>query len=112
MLGSLPCRQPVPDWSPLLPGTALWALALYLPLSGPLGRLEQALAEGPLDERLQQVALTVSSLLLALGVGAVTDLGLSWALGPSWASSLGLMAVLAGAFWALSGRGKDDPPAT
>ena len=104
-----PCPKPVPDWSPLLPGTALWALALYLPLTGPLARLEQALAEGPLDERVQQLALVVSSLLLALAVGAITDLGFSWILGPSWATSLGLMAVLAGAFWALGGRSNEGP---
>jgi hypothetical protein len=45
------------DWTPLLPGTALWALALYLPLSVPLGRFEQALAEFGLKEGLQQLAL-------------------------------------------------------
>jgi protein-S-isoprenylcysteine O-methyltransferase Ste14 len=111
MLGSFLCPQPVSDWSPLLTGTTLWALALYLPLTGPLTRLEQALAEGPLDEQIQQIALIVCSLLLALAVGAITDLGLSWALGPSWASSLGLMAVLAGAFWALSSRGNEGPRA-
>jgi hypothetical protein len=101
----------VPDWSPLLPGTALWALALYLPLTGPLARLEQALAEGPLNEQLQLIALILSSLLLALAVGAITDLGFSWILGPAWATSLGLMAVLAGAFWALSSRGNEGPRA-
>ena len=92
------------DWSSLVPGTALWALALYLPLSGPLGRFEAALAAGPLAEGLQQVALLVSSLLLALAVGGLTQLGLSWMLSPSWAASLGLMAVLAGAFWTLVSR--------
>ncbi|MCP9849533.1 hypothetical protein [Cyanobium sp. Morenito 9A2] len=97
----------MPDWSPLLPGTALWALALYLPLSAPLARLEQALGEGPLDERLQQVTLIVSSLLLALVVGLITDLVLSWALGPAWASSLGLMAVLASLLWALADRSRE-----
>jgi hypothetical protein len=92
------------ELSSLLPGTALWALALYLPLSLPLSRLEEALAEGPLSEGLRQIVLLLSSVLLAVAVGAITQLGLSWALSPSWAASLGLMAVLAGAFWTLASR--------
>ncbi len=96
------------DWSSLLPGTALWALALYLPLSLPLARFEAALAEGPLGEGLRQLALLVSSLLLALVVGGLAQLGLSWALSPSWAASLGLMAVLAGAFWTLASRREES----
>ncbi|WP_255120058.1 hypothetical protein [Synechococcus sp. Cruz CV-v-12] len=95
------------DWSNLLPGMALWALALYLPLSVPLGRFEAALAEGPLGEGLRQIALLVSSLLLAGAVGGATQLGLSWALSPSWAASLGLMAVLSAAFWTLASRRGD-----
>ena len=63
------------DWSSLLSGGALWALALYLPLTVPLARFEEALAEGPLNEGLRQLALVVSSLLLALAVGG----------SPSWA---------------------------
>jgi hypothetical protein len=92
------------DSSSLLPGTALWALALYLPLSLPLARLDEALAEGPLPEGLRVTALLLSSVLLAFAVGGITQLGLSWALSPSWAASLGLMAVLAGAFWTLASR--------
>jgi hypothetical protein len=107
MLGSSRC-WPVPtvgpDWSSLAPGIALWALALYLPLSGPLSRLEASLAAGSLPPALQQLALVVSSLLLALAVGLVSVLVLGWALGPGWASSLGLMAVLAGGFWSLASR--------
>ncbi len=72
---------------PPAPGIALWALALYLPLSVPLQRLEQALAEGSLGETAQQVVLTLSSLLLALGCGAVVEVALGWALGPGWATS-------------------------
>ena len=97
-----------PDWSVLLPGTALWALALYIPLSAPLTRLERVLAEGPLSDGQQQVVLIVSSLLLALGVGAVTNGGIGWALGPGWGTSLGLMAALAGLFWGLTDR--QNPP--
>jgi hypothetical protein len=92
------------ELSSLLPGTALWALALYLPLSQPLARLEEALAEGALGEGVRQIVLVLSSVLLAVAVGAITQLGLSWALSPSWAASLGLMAVLAGAFWTLASR--------
>ncbi|MFM7640752.1 MAG: hypothetical protein ACKO45_04290 [Cyanobium sp.] len=97
-----------PDWSFLLPGTALWALALYVPLSGPLGRLEKVLAEGTLPDDQQQLVLLVSSLLLALVVGGLTNVGLGWALGPSWGTSLGLMAALAGLFWSLADR--QEPP--
>jgi hypothetical protein len=97
----------LPDWIPnswtlLLPGTALWALAVYLPLSGPLSRLEEALAAGPLAEDTQQLLLVGSSLLLALAVGAITNLALGWALGPGWGTSLGLMAALYGLFWGLA----------
>ena len=99
------------DLSPLLPGMALWALALYLPLSVPLGRLEQALAEGSLEEVLQQLVLVGSSLLLALAVGLVAELVLSWALGPGWAGSLGLIAVLGGFSISLAaGRNNDSKP--
>jgi len=96
------------EWSSLLPGTALWALALYLPLSLPLARLEEALTQGPLSEGLRQIVLLLSSVMLAFAVGGITQLGLSWALSPSWAASLGLMAVLAGAFWTLASRRDDN----
>lgn len=95
------------DLSPLLPGVALWALALYLPLSVPLGRLEQVLAEGSLDQGLQQLVLVSGSLLLALVVGLGVELLLSWALGPGWAGSLGLIAVLAGLSLSFA-AGRDD----
>jgi hypothetical protein len=47
---------------------------------------------------------------LALAVGLGCEVVLSWVLGPGWASSLGLIAVLAGLFWSVAGR-DDDPPA-
>lgn len=97
-----------PDWTLLLPGTALWALALYLPLSIPLTRLEDALAAGPLGESTQQLLLVLSSLLLALAVGALANLGLGWALGPGWGTSLGLMAALYGLFWGLAASRNSD----
>jgi hypothetical protein len=104
----LPLPLTSPDWSPFLPGIALWALALYLPLSGPLGRLEEALTTGPLPGAAQQLVLVVSSLLLALAIGVLADLALSWALGPDWASSLGLIAAGWGLFTALASRARED----
>jgi hypothetical protein len=111
MLGSsrqAPVPTVGPDWSALAPGIALWALALYLPLSGPLGRLETSLAEGALPPALQQLVLVLSSLLLALAMGVVSVLVVSWALGPGWAASMGLIAVLSGGFWALASRRDND----
>ena len=108
-----PPAAPLPDWIPnswtlLLPGTALWALAFYLPLSGPLSRLEEALASGPLTENTQQLVLVASSLLLAVAVGALFNLAVGWALGPSWGTSLGLMAALYGLFWGLASSRNDQ----
>jgi protein-S-isoprenylcysteine O-methyltransferase Ste14 len=92
------------DWRPLVPGMALWALALYLPLSRPLSRMEESMASGRLDLRTQELVLVLSSLSLALAVGMVVEIVICWALGPGWASSLGLMAVLAGLFLSLADR--------
>ena len=83
---------------------ALWAFALYLPLSAPLRRMEDSLAAAGMDEGAQQVVLVVSSLMLALAVGVVCEIGLCWLLGPGWASSLGLVAALAGFVLSLSVR--------
>jgi protein-S-isoprenylcysteine O-methyltransferase Ste14 len=97
----------VPDWIPdswtlLLPGSALWALALYIPLSAPLSRMEESLASTSLTEDSRQAVLVVASLLLALVVGVGVNLVLGWALGPGWGTSLGLMAALYGLFWGLA----------
>lgn len=96
------------DWIPLLPGIALWALALYLPLSLPIGTFEETLQTGPLDATSREVVLVLSSLALALAVGVVVELVLCWALGPGWSSSLGLMAVLAGLSWSLADRFRNE----
>jgi len=102
MLGSLAGVLFMQEWSgaigpltdpAILRGGLFWALALYLPLSGPLQRLEESLAQGPLNSSGQQIALIVSSLLLALAVGLVTQLLLTWTLGPGWGSSLALITV-------------------
>lgn len=103
----------VPDWIPdswtlLLPGSALWALALYIPLSVPLARLEEALSTAGLSEESQQVLLITASLLLALAVGVLINLVLSWALGPGWGSSFGLVAALYGLFWGLAASRERD----
>ena len=74
-------------------GALLWAIALYVPLSGPLSAFEASLSVSPLSDKWRQIALVISSLLLALGVGVVTQLIASWALGPGWASSLGFIAI-------------------
>ncbi|MFM7086107.1 MAG: hypothetical protein ACKOXO_03825 [Cyanobium sp.] len=106
----MPVPLPVMDgfeWMPLLPGIALWALALYLPLSVPIERFEESLEESALEASGKQALLVLSSLALALAVGVVVELLLCWALGPGWSSSLGLMAVLAGLTWSLAGR-RDD----
>lgn len=105
---AMPDAFSLSDLSPLLPGIALWALALYLPLSVPLARLEQALADASLEEGLQQLVLVGGSLLLALAVGLGVELLLSWALGPDWAGSLGLIAVLGGLSIGLAARRDDD----
>ena len=102
------CRRALPlissDWITLASGSALWALALYIPLSGPLGRLEAELSGTGLSESLQTSILVLSSLLLAAAIGLISQITMSWALGPSWGASLGLMAVLSGAFWSLASR--------
>ncbi len=72
-------------------GALLWALALYVPLSAPLGRLEASLETSSIPETWRQGVLILSSLLLALAIGLITQLGCSWALGPGWASSLGVV---------------------
>lgn len=91
-------------WPMLLPGIALWALALYWPLSLSLASLEQQLASGPLNGASQEIVLVLGSLILALVAGLAMELGLGWALGPSWASSLGLVTALWALFWVLTGR--------
>ena len=97
-----------PDWSALLPGIALWALALYLPLSLPLSRLEESLQASGMEPQLQQLLLVLASLALALAVGTLTCFGLGWALGPGWAGSLGMIAAGWGLFTALASRARED----
>ena len=74
-------------------GALIWALALYLPLSAPLSRLEASLETSTIPENWRQGFLILSSLLLALAVGLATQLGCGWVLGTGWASSLGLVVL-------------------
>ena len=89
-------------------GAWLMAIALYVPLSAPLSTLESSLEESELPESVRQPALVISSLLLALATGVVTQLGFSWALGPGWASSLGVVAVGWSVLLILANAGKTD----
>ncbi|MEB3265142.1 MAG: hypothetical protein VKN13_00840 [Cyanobacteriota bacterium] len=91
----------------LLPGASLWALALYIPLSGPLTALDQALCASGLAEAWRLAALVTSSLALALAVGLVVDLLLALALGPGWSTSVGAMAAGWGLFLGLARRTDD-----
>jgi protein-S-isoprenylcysteine O-methyltransferase Ste14 len=72
--------------------------------------MERGLDAGALAPATQQLLLVAAGVALALAVGLGCEVVLSWVLGPSWASSLGLIAVLAGLFWSVAGR-DDDPPA-
>jgi hypothetical protein len=92
---------PLRDW---LPGSALWALALYLPLSLPLAGLERRLESGTLTPRTQQLLLTSLALALALTCGTLLQFLLGWALGPAWAGSMALVVALWGLFWGLASR--------
>ena len=89
-------------------GALLWAIALYVPLSAPLSTLESGLEGSELPESVRQPILVISSLLLALITGVVTQLGFSWALGPGWASSLGVVAVGWSVLLILANAGKAD----
>jgi len=95
------------DLSVLFSGSALWALAFYVPLSrplSPLSRFEAELITTGLGEVQRQLLLIISSVALAIGVGIVFQLILSWALSPSWAASMGLLAVLATGFWTIASK--------
>lgn len=96
------------DWIPLLPGIALWALALYLPLSLPLRVLEERLNGAGMGEELQGLLLVLISLGVALAAGVLMELLIGLALGPGWGSSLGLVAALWGLFTALASRNSKD----
>ena len=74
-------------------GALFWALALYIPLSGPLGKLETSLGDTALSQNITQALLILSSVLLALAVGMVMQLLVSWTLGPGWGSSLALIGI-------------------
>ena len=74
-------------------GAVLWAIALYIPLSGALAPFEAGDREGQPMQRRLQIILIICSLLLSLTVGLVTQLTASWVLGPGWSSSLAVIAI-------------------
>ena len=67
------------SWSLWLPGTALWALSAYIPLSRRLLDEEDATGVGSLK--------LSGCLALALVMGFGINLGLGFSLGPSWGTS-------------------------
>ena len=89
-------------------GALFWALALYIPLSGPLARFEKSLDASAVPESGRQAVLIASSLLLALAVGLVTQLMFSWTLGPGWASSLALIGIGWSLLLLLSDNGQEN----
>ncbi|AII42193.1 MAG: hypothetical protein VX069_07030 [Cyanobacteriota bacterium] len=89
-------------------GALFWALALYIPLSGPLARFEKSLDASPVPESGRQAVLIASSLLLAMAVGLVTQLMFSWTLGPGWASSLALIGIGWSLLLLLSDNGQEN----
>ena len=74
-------------------GALFWALALYIPLSGPLGRLEDSLGNSSIKDQWRQLILVTSSLLVALVTGLITQFALTWTLGPGWGSSLAIIGI-------------------
>ncbi len=74
-------------------GALLWAIALYIPLSGALARFESSDKEDQPTQSWRQIILIIASLLLSLTAGLVTQLAASWALGPGWASSLAVITI-------------------
>jgi len=99
---------PLLDWSRLLPGTALWALALYLPLSVPLRRLRRPWRRARQRKVCARSPCCSAAWPLALAVGALTR----WPLSVLAWSQLGrqprtIGCALAGAFlgaWSSAAR--------
>jgi hypothetical protein len=84
------------SWSLWLPGTALWAVSTYVPLS------DRLLNE---DDPTGIASLKLGGCLaLALLMGFGINLGLGFSLGPSWGSSLGLVTALYALFWGVIAR--------
>ena len=64
-------------------GALLWAIALYIPLSGALARFESSDEEDQPTQNWRQIILIIGSLLLSLTVGLVTQLAASWVNSPT-----------------------------
>ena len=93
---------PLPD---PIPGAPLVTSGAYSRCRHPL---YQAVLLCSLGVSLALGSLLHLALLLALAIGVLADLSLSWALGPDWASSLGLIAAGWGLFTALASRARED----
>lgn len=52
------------------------------------------LVEGTLPVAMQTACLVLRSLMLALAAGVLTHLGVSWAIGPGWSSSLAVIGLV------------------
>ena len=89
-------------------GALFWALALYIPLSAPLSRLEESLEDSPLTAGVRQTVLIGSSLLVALVSGLLAQLVFSWILGPEWGSSLALIGIGWSLLLVISDSGKSE----
>ena len=87
-------------------GALLWAIALYVPLSARSARWNQAQGE-----RATRIGASTGAgdqqLLLAL-VTALSPSSDRWIWVPSWASSLGVVAVGWSVLLILANAGKDD----
>ena len=89
-------------------GAVFWALALYIPLSGPLARLEESLKDSALTDGVKQTVLVGSSLMVALVSGVLAQLVFSWILGPEWGSSLALIGIGWSLLLVISDSGKTE----
>jgi len=88
------------DWSLWLPGTALWAVAVYVALTRRLLQRGSA-PEG--SEALTLMGVLMASLVAGCGINAA----LGWSLGPSWGTSLGVVFALYALFWGVIASAPD-----
>ena len=88
------------NWSLWLPGSALWAVAIYVALTRRLLKQDNPSEGGE--------ALTLAGVLLAsLVAGCAINAALGWSLGPSWGTSLGVVVALYALFWGVIASGPD-----
>ena len=88
------------NWSLWLPGTALWAVAVYIALTRRLLQRDSS-SEG--GEALTLAGVLMASLVAGCGINAA----LGWSLGPSWGTSLGVVFALYALFWGVIASAPD-----